>query len=372
MRLRFRHLSAALFFIALAIFVTLEWNGGEAPATEGGAYRKFSSESFDSFDTLVTFTAFARDEAEFKRYEDILRGEMGRLHRLFDIYHDYEGLVNLKAVNDAAGLAPVTADPSIIDLLELASDAYGYTSGAVNITLGPVLSIWHDHREKALENPGSDAAVPSFSELEAAAVHVSPGDILIDRERSSVFLRYAGMRLDVGAMAKGYAAQRAAQLVREAGLRSGLINAGGNVVVMGPPLDGRETWNIGVHAPSEENDMSKLLDVLYLADGSAVTSGGDQRYFTAGGRVYHHIIDPETLYPAENVKSVTVIHKDSATADILSTAAFILPLDKARELIVSRGAEALWVAEDGSKIATPGYLNLSKIGRSSDERKKTR
>jgi thiamine biosynthesis lipoprotein len=106
------------------------------------------------------------------------------------------------------------------------------------------------------------------------------------------------------------------------------------------------------------------LDILQLSEGAAVTSGNDQRYFTVEGQRYHHIIDPKTLYPADGVSSVTVLHSDSAVADVLSTAAFILPLDKARPLIAKQGAEAIWLLSNGTKFATPGYLRLSQLGRS--------
>ena len=327
----------------------------------GAEARKFSVEFFGVFDTIVSFTAFAGDQREFDRYTGVVRGELERLHRLFDIYNNYDGLANIRTINESAGRAPVSVDASILDLIELAKAAYDDTRGAVNVALGPVLSIWHDAREEALDTGGS-VPIPTYGELSAAAHHTRVTDIETDRERSSVFLRYPGMRLDVGAIAKGYAVRRAVDLVREAGLRSGLINVGGNVAVIGAPMDGRGAWNIGVRAPDGEGPQ-KLLDVLYLSEGAAVTSGNDQRYFVSYGIRYHHIIDPKTLYPVKGVRSVTVIHPDSAMADILSTAAFILPLEEARALAARHNAEAVWVLEDGSKAATPGYMSLSKLGR---------
>ncbi|MDR3231014.1 MAG: FAD:protein FMN transferase [Synergistaceae bacterium] len=367
MNRRLGHIAATLALVALALFAARMGNG-DGSAREA---KKFSVEFFDTFDTLVSFTAFTKDEIEFEGYARVVHDEMLRLHRLFDIYHDHDGLVGMKAINDAAGGVPLSVDASIADLLEIAKDAYEDTGGAVNVTLGPVLKIWHDHRDRAPANSG-DAPIPSLEELQAAATHVSASDILIDREHSTVLLRHADMRLDVGAAAKGYAVQKAVELLRDAGLKSGLINAGGNVVIIGPPLDGRESWNIGVRAPDLEElrpAESKLLDVLYLSDGAAVTSGSDQRYFTSGGRRYHHIIDPETLFPAENVRSVTVRHPNSTVADILSTAAFVLPPDRARALIARHGAEALWVTGDGKKLATPGYLARSQLVRSADAAK---
>jgi thiamine biosynthesis lipoprotein len=353
-----------IFFATAALFAvaSLAWVARETREKE--KYRRFSTEFFDTFDTHVSFTAFAKDEAEFKRYANIVYDEMRRLHRLFDIYHSYDGLVNLKTVNEAAGTA-LRVNPDIVALLELAKTAYEDTEGAVNIALGPVLAIWRKYRERAAADEGS-ASIPSIAELRAAAVHVSARDILVDRENSTVLLRYPDMRLDVGAVAKGYAVERTVGRVREAGLRSGLINAGGNVAVIGAPLNGRAAWNIGVRAPDSGTgkNASEILDILYLSsDGSVVTSGSDQRYFTAEGRRRHHIIDPATLFPAEGESAaVTVLHPDSAVADILSTAAFILPRDKALALLAKRGAEAIWIMPDGTRFATPGYLKLSKLG----------
>jgi thiamine biosynthesis lipoprotein len=332
----------------------------------GEAKQKFSSEFFDTFDTIVIFTAYAGDKAEFEAYLKTVNDEMSRLHRLFDIYNDYEGLANIKTINDAAGGSPVKVETEILDLLDIAKAAYADTGGAVNAALGPVLTIWHDYRQRALSN-GGVGDVPSYEELRSASNHLSPDDIEIDRDNSSVRLRYPDMRLDVGAMAKGFATQRATDLVKHAGLKSGIINAGGNVAVIGLPLDGREAWSIGVRTPTDESS-SNVIDVLNLTGGAAVTSGSDQRYFVSGDRRYHHIIDPKTLYPAKGVKAVTVLHPDSAMADVLSTAAFILPYPEARETIERHGADAVWVMDDGKMMMTDGYRRLSKIAKGGDKR----
>jgi thiamine biosynthesis lipoprotein len=349
-------LAAAL--AALALMAAQSWHKNDRESAQE-EFRKFSLEFFDTFDTLVSFTAFAKNEAEFQEYAKIFHDEMVRLHRLFDVYNSYEGLINMKTLNDNAGGVPLHVDPAIAALLETAKDAYEDTEGAVNVALGPVLAVWHDLRERA--SAKDDVSIPTPAELSAAAFHVSVHDVVIDQERSTVFLRYNDMRLDVGALGKGFAVQSAVELLRASGLKSGLINAGGNVAVIGTPLDGRETWSIGVRAPNGTSEKNELLDILYLSEGAVVTSGNDQRYFTVAGRRYHHIIDPQTLYPANGVNSVTVLHPNSTTADILSTAAFILPIDKARPLIARHGAEAIWLLSNGTKFATPGYLRLSQL-----------
>jgi thiamine biosynthesis lipoprotein len=357
----------------LAFVVTLSRGAIPAPggrwfasvAGKSGQARpqKFSTEFFGTFDTVVMFTAFANDEAEFETYLDAVRGEMTRLHRLFDIYGGYDGLVNIKTLNETAGRGPVKAAPEILDLLETAKAAYRDTGGAVNVALGPVLLIWHDCRERARAKgtKSEDAVVPSYAELSAASAHISPDDIEIDRGGSTVRLRYPDMRLDVGAIAKGFAVQRAIERARDAGLESGLINAGGNVAVIGLPLDGREAWSIGVQAPDwADGADAGIIDVLSLTKGAVVTSGNYQRYFISGGVRYHHIIDPKTLFPAKGVKTVTVLHLDSTAADVLSTAAFILPYPEARAMLASHGVEAMWVMEDGRRAMTDGYRRLSK------------
>ena len=325
---------------------------------------KFSTDFFDTFDTHVVFTAYTADREAFETYAGIVHEEMLRLHRLFDIYHDYGGVANLKTVNDNAGISAVEVAPEILDLLEVSKRACYETEGAVDISLGRVFALWSACREAALSGEG-EPRLPDPDELRAAA-DVSVEDIVIDRENSTVFLRREGMRVDVGATAKGYATQKTIERLREAGLGSALLNAGGNVCAVGKPGDGREAWSVGVRSPDAGGEDA-LLDVVSVADRAVVSSGDDQRYFVVDGRKYHHIIDPGTLFPAENVRAVTVIHADAAVADILSTAAFILPLEKAGELVAGNGADAFWLLRDGTKIATRGYTVISKAARGSAE-----
>ncbi|MDR1021298.1 MAG: FAD:protein FMN transferase [Synergistaceae bacterium] len=370
MRMRIARAAIAALAVAVILPFSVFAALGKVWLTPGAPVqaKKFSAEFFGTFDTVVSFTAFTKDEAEFEKYLEVVRDEMTRLHRLFDIYNDYEGIVNIKSVNEAAGMAPLKVPPEVLDLLETAKEAYADTGGAVNVALGPALSVWHGYRERALAN-SANARVPSYAELSSASGHMSLDDMEIDRENSTVRLRYPDMRLDVGAIAKGFAVQRAVERVKEAGLKSGIVNAGGNVAVVGLPLDGREAWSIGVQAP-DDGTGSRVIDVLSLTDGAAVTSGNYQRYFIVGDTRYHHIIDPDTLYPAKGIKAVTVLHPDSTRADVLSTAAFILPYAEARDMIAKHGAEAVWLLEDGRLEMTEGYRRLSRAGRSAGMRGK--
>ena len=316
--------------------------------------KKYQVEFFDLFDTYISFTAYTNSQEEFDRLSQIVYDELLRLHQLFDIYYDYEGITNLKTINDNAGVSPVQVDASIIDLLELARQAYIDTNGTVNIAMGSVLSIWHSYRSEAI-------SVPVMEELQAAALHIAIDNMVIDLERSTVFLMDPQMSLDVGALAKGYAAQCAIDLVKEAGLLAGILDAGGNICVVGKPVNEREYWNIGIQSPrSKPLEEQDVYDVVAIRDSAVVTSGNYQRFYELDGVLYHHIIDPVTLLPASRVAAVSIIHPDATTADILSTAAFILPQEEAAILVKHMGAEAIWIDNEGSPIFTDGYLALSQ------------
>lgn len=141
--------------LCLALLMSAAWGAAHAEA----AQRKFSAEFFDTFDTLVVFTAYAADEAAFERYAAAFHAEMTRLHRLFDIYHTYADTPNIAAINDSAGVTPVKVDADILDLLDFCIAACAETDGAVNVAKGAVFRLWHDCRERA--SAGEDAVPPT-------------------------------------------------------------------------------------------------------------------------------------------------------------------------------------------------------------------
>jgi len=311
---------------------------------------KFQTMFDDVFDTVTTVTAYCGSQEEFDNYVQIIRGEMQRLHHFFDIYNDYEGINNLKTVNDMAGIEPVKCAPEIIELITEGVTAHEESGGAVNITIGSVIRLWHDARKNAEKNPDL-AAVPDMAALEAAAVHTDITKLVIDEAAGTLYLEDPKMSLDVGAFAKGWAVERTARLVREAGMISGLISAGGNVIVIGKPLDDRDAWSVGVRDPFSDG----LFDAINAADLAVVTSGDYERFFTVDGVNYHHIIDPATLFPATRFSSVTILHTDSGIADMLSTPVFVLPHEAGAALVEKYSAQALWIYADGTFKATDGY-----------------
>ena len=322
-------------------------------------YKKYRSEFMDTFDTNVIVMAYASSQAEYDALYDIVHDEFVRMHRLFDIYHTYSGINNIKTINDNAGIQPVKVDADIIELIELSKEWDKKTDGVVNIALGSVLSIWHEYREAGISDPGS-AQLPPMADLKAASAHTDIDKVIVDKAASTVYLADPDMSLDVGAVAKGYATEAVARLLMEKGYGSVLISAGGNIRAIGAPLDGvRKKWGVGIKDPNSplagSTDESNLLDVAFVTDMSVVSSGVYERFYTVDGRQYHHLIDPDTLMPSTYYKAVTVVTQDSGIADLLSTALFLMPPDMAQEFAESLdGAEALWILPDDTVVTTGG------------------
>jgi len=317
--------------------------------------QKYSTEFFDVFDTYTSLSGFAASKNEFDKYSQEIHAELLRLHKLFDIYNNYDGFNNLKTINDNAGIQPVKVDSDIIELLVLSKQAYDDSLGTLDVTMGPVLKIWHSYRTVALENP-QNAAVPAIAELEKANTLSGIQDLIIDEDNSTVFLARKGMSLDVGAIAKGFSTQKAAELSKEIGFYSGIINTGGNICAIGTPATGKDKWNIGIQSPLASADGSpQIFDEIPVSDCAVVTSGNYQRFYQFNGESFHHIIDPATLFPSNHIAAVTIIHSNSTIADILSTAAFILPYERGKEIVQAMDAEAVWIFPDGSFAATDGY-----------------
>ena len=317
-------------------------------------FTRYTRVTLDLMDTVTQFISYNHDETEFEAFYDLVYHEMIRLHQLFNTFDAFEGVNNLYTVNEMAGIAPVEVDPVVIDLIKMCIDAYDWSHGAVDITLGPVVEIWHNIRYD--DNP----VLPTEAELEAASQLVNIHDIIIDESASTLFLAKEGMRLDVGAIAKGLNVQLAANLAVEAGYDNFLISAGGDLTAVGYNLSNADgNWVSGITNPDDPDNNNNLIDIVRLNNISLVTSGDYQRFTYIDGVRYHHIIDPATLFPSQGYRSVTVIHTHAGIADGLATALFILPLEEAMAVAKEMDAQALWVLADGSIAVTDGYSVMS-------------
>ena len=315
-----------------------------------GKPEQYSITYLTLFDTVTAVTGQAESETAFEEQAQAIHDELLHYHQLFDIYNDYEGINNLKTINDQAGIAPVEVDPAIIDLLKDCKTYYEATSGTVNAAMGSVLQLWHEARNDGLDEP-ANAYLPDDAALKEASQHMDFDAVIIDEEASTVFISDPGVQLDVGAIAKGWATQRASENAPE-GL---LISVGGNVCATGPKDEKGTPWVIGIQNPEGGDDF---LHTLYIESGSVVTSGDYQRTYMVDGKFYHHIIDPQTLYPSTLWRSVTIVCDDSGLADALSTALFVLPQAEGMQLLEQYDAMAMWVDQNGSIFYSPGFEKL--------------
>ena len=334
------------FFVLILVCVLLV---GCAPVKEA-EQTQYTATFLTLFDTVTTVIGRAENEAAFQTKTQTIHDDLLRYHELFDIYNDYEGVNNIKTINDNAGIAPVKVDKAIIDLLTDCKQYYELSGGKVNVMMGSVLSLWHDARNYGINDP-ANAKLPDTQALQEAAKHTSIDSLVIDEAASTVYIDDSAASLDVGAVAKGWATQRAAENA-ETGM---LISVGGNVCATGPKKEDGTPWVIGIQDPDKADEN---IHTIFVTNGSVVTSGDYQRAYTVDGKAYHHIIDPDTLMPAAYWRSVSIVCGDSGLADALSTALFLMDKESGEALVKSCGAEALWIAADGTEYMTDGFEKM--------------
>ncbi|MCD8006116.1 MAG: FAD:protein FMN transferase [Oscillospiraceae bacterium] len=293
----------------------------------GSNLSRYEAVYTDLFDTDCTFTAYCSSDEEFETVSEAVYNELSRLDSLFDIYDGGEG--SLKDLNDNKTLENASDD--ILELLDIGVLFYDLSGGKLNIAMGSVLSLWHDARETGI--------LPDDSELTEASLHCDIANLEIDG--STVTISDPEMTIDVGSIAKGYAADKAAEIAGSYGLTSFALDLGGNVKTVGEKPTGK--WVIGIQDPD-----GGILKTVEVADQSVVTSGDYERYTVIDGVSYSHIIDPDTLYPADNYRSVTVICESSSLGDALSTSLFCMSVEDGKALAEEFGVEVLWVYEDGA------------------------
>ena len=308
---------------------------------------------YDYFNTMCTVISYKGDSgAEFDSNCNAINSLLNDYHKLFDIYYEYAGINNLKTVNKNAGISPVKVDKRLIDFLLYAKEVYTLTNGKTNIAMGSVLKLWHNEREIGLDDPQS-AKLPDSNALKEAAKHTDINALIINEEECTVYLSDPKMSLDVGALGKGYATEKAAELLLERGVSSYVLNFGGNIRAIGTKVSG-EGWITGITNPDKESGESFVCRVV-IKDISLVTSGDYERYYVVDGKKYHHVIDPDTNMPAGYFSSVSIFTCDSGLADALSTALFCMSYEDGLALVKKIGGiDVIWVTVDGTVKMTDG------------------
>lgn len=336
-------------FLAFAVAVAFASCSNSAKAKE-----KYKASFLDLFDTASTVIAYDNSQEEFDRNYQRFYDELKTYDELFDIYKEHEGVTNLYNVNKLAGKAPVKVDAKIIDMLNYGKEIYNITQGKVNICMGTVLELWHNERDYGIANP-EEAKLPDMSKLKEASKHTDINNLVIDKNNNTVYFKDPEMKLDVGAIAKGYAVQQISDWAKSNLWTSAAISIGGNVSTFGYKNDdGKTKWTIGIENPDTTSD--DFLLKLNITDECIVTSGDYQRYYTVDGKKYCHIINPETLMPSEYMASVSVICKDSSFGDAMSTALFNMTIEDGKNLVDSLdGIEAVWVDKEYNKTFSKGF-----------------
>ena len=331
------------------------------------------------FDTITTYMSYVSSEDEFNEQCDYIEEQLNYYDQLFDKYNTYNGMNNLKTINDNAGKKAIEVDQPLIDLLNLSIERNRKISSKVNIAFGSVINIWHDYREEAESHDGV-GTVPSDEELENANQHTSIDSIEIDEKKKTVYINDALVSIDVGATAKGYAIELIKDGLIEMGVDNFLLSGGGNVASHGQRKiqkegefyldDCADKFCVGIESPQDGNYAASADDpdseneaVLVVQGESIVTSGDYQRFYQdVNGVRYHHLIDPETLYPAVHFRSVSIITEDSGLADFLSSAVFLMEYEEGLKLVNSLdGVEAIWLLEDGKIRMSDGLKDNDNV-----------
>ena len=286
--------------------------------------------------TIVEVKAFANSSAELDAAMDAAFAEMARLDQLLSRYQpgsDVERINNAKATIDVA--------PETAAVLRLGLDVSKKSQGAFDLSLGHLKKLWGFEQE----NPH----VPDPAAVKAALKGIGPE--ALDLVGTQLRKRQPELSVDFGGIAKGYIVDRAIDVLKRHGVESASVNAGGDMYLLGYHQD--RPWRIGIQHPRHPN---QTLDILTVHDRAVVTSGDYEQFFVEGGTRYHHLLDPQTGYPARLSQSVTVVADSVALADALATALFVLGPDKGRTVLADYpDAVALWVDADGQRLESESF-----------------
>lgn len=304
--------------------------------------------------TLVEVTAVAADKPHSQQAAAAALAEIRRLEALLSTWI---ATSEVSRINAAAGREAVKVSQETLDLIKRSLEIARLTEGGFNIAMGPAIDAW-----SVTEHP----RIPDDRELEALRPLVDLSQISVDEEAGTVFLKRAGMRLDVGGIGKGFAADAAVRAMRAAGAFAGVVALSGDIKTFGLMPDGQR-FLFGIQHPRKEE---AILARLELQDEAISTAGDYQRYFEHNGVRYHHILDPRTLRPARRCQSVTVVAREGVLADGLDTGIFVMGPERGMELIARLpGVEAVIVDSVGRVQVSPGLRDRLKMeSRAGDEK----
>jgi len=296
--------------------------------------------------TVVTATENAADRAienAFLKIEDIEKK-----------VNFHSPASDIALINKSAGIAEVKVSPDTITLLDNALFVSEKTQGAFDITIGPVTRLYNFFTQQKPEDLTLNNTLPL----------VNYRDVLIDKNNSTAYLRNRGMLIDPGGIAKGYAADRAVEILRQQGIVSGIVAIAGDIRAFGMKPDGKP-WKVGIRNPRAKGTEDDIMATTELTNAAISTSGDYERFFISNGKRYHHILSPKTGRPADRCRSVTVIAPEGYLADSFSTGIFILGPEKGIKLLETLGYHGVIVDSEGKIHMTPDLRGKIEFQRNS-------
>jgi thiamine biosynthesis lipoprotein len=335
--------------LAISICLLLSVTGCRADKTTGG-YEKVEKSEF-LMGTVVTIKVYDRD---INKADSAAEKALDRIREIEGLMSATQKNSEVDLINQNAGKKPVKVSADTQRVVEKGL-YYGRLSGGLfDITVGPLVKLWGI----GTENP----QVPREQELKNALELTDYRDVEVNGEKGEVYLKRRGMGLDLGGIAKGYAADEAKKVLAGEGIKHAIINLGGNVLAIGARYDGT-SWNIGIKDPEEP--AKGLLGIVRITDATIVTSGDYERYFEKDGKRYHHILNPFTGYPGNGeVRGVTIFTSSSFDADALSTTVFLLGVEKGMDLVENlEGVEAIVVTDDRQVVLSSGIGNWFSLSK---------
>jgi thiamine biosynthesis lipoprotein len=315
----------------------------------GPAKEKLYKETRTSMYTIVSITVSSDSEEKAKTAIDKAFNELDRLAGLLNFYSEDS---EVSMINKNAGDKPVKVSPETLEIIEKALYVADNTEGAFDITVGPLVRLW-DFQNKIL---------PDEKIIKEGLKLVGYKNVIVDKEKSTVFLKTKGVQIDLGGIIKGYAADKAVDVLKKNGIKSGIVAIAGDIKTFGKRPDGK-LWKVGIQnprfnpptTPLEKGGFSdEILATVELSDMAISTSGDYERFFIKDGKRYHHLLNPKTGYPVYGYQSVTVITKDAAFADAFATGIFILGNQKGMDALKKLGFDGVIVDKDGKILVTEG------------------
>ena len=291
-------------------------------------------------------TVVAEDSITAKDYIECGIEEIDRIEKLISSWDENS---QTSEINKYAGIKPVKVEAELFNLIERAMMISKLTDGAFDITYASMDKIW--------KFDGSMRKMPSEEDVRASVTKVGYNNILLDKEKFTVFLKIKGMKIGFGAIGKGYAADMAKKLLVAKGVTSGIINASGDMNSWGKQVDGNE-WKVAITNPLNKN---KVFALLPISNGAVVTSGDYEKYVEFNGKRYSHIIDPRTGYPSTGIISVTVFAQKAELADALATSVFVMGKEAGLDRINQLPNIECIIIDDKGNISKSNNIAIDKL-----------